>query len=130
MQLTNTQGRFETMRRDLVLILLASLAVAVVLTIVLADGSALTQTGFAARDLLAATILVAAACGTAGVVWYRLATTRSSLSRSREEAQTLRRSLLMNEAIIKAEPQVLIYWEQGQGLSIVAATLTTVAGLP
>ena len=130
MQLTNTQGRFEAIRRDLVLILLASLAVAVVLTIVLADGSALTRTGFAARDLLAATMLVAAACGTAGVVWYRLATTRSSLSRSREEAQTLRRSLLMNEAIIKAEPQVLIYWEQGQGLSIVAATLTTVAGLP
>ena len=130
MQLTNTQGRFELMRRDLALILLASLAVAVVLTIVLADGSGLSQAGLAARDVLAATFLVAAACGTAGAVWYRLVTTRSSLQRSREEAQTLRRSLLMNEAIIKAEPQVLIYWEQGQGLSIVAATLTTVAGLP
>jgi signal transduction histidine kinase len=130
MQLTNTQGRFEAMRRDLALILLASLAVAVVLTIVLASGSGFSQAGLAARDVLAVTLLVAAASGAAGVVWYRLVTTRSSLLRSREEAQALRRSLLMNEAIIKAEPQVLIYWEQGQGLSIVAATLKTVAGLP
>jgi signal transduction histidine kinase len=118
------------MRRDLALILLASLAVAVVLTIVLVEGAGLSKSGFAASDILAATLLIAAVCGAAGVAWYRLVTARSNLARSREEAQTLRRSLLMNEAIIKAEPQVLIYWEQGQGLSIVAATLTSVPGLP
>ncbi len=130
MLLASTQGRFEAMRRDLVLILLASLAVAVVLTIVLADGSGLAQNGLAARDILAASLLVGTAAGLAGLTWYRLATARRSLARSREEALSLRRSLLMSDAIIKAEPQVLIYWEQGKGLSIVSATLTSVPGLP
>ena len=34
------------------------------------------------------------------------------------------------EALIKAEPQVLMYWEHGKGLSVVTNTLTGVPGLP
>ena len=131
MQLATPQGRFDAIKRDLALILLASLAVAVVLTIILAsDSTASSANGLAARDILAATILVAGALGMAGLTWYRLSTARRNLVRSHQEALELRRSLLMSDAIIKAEPQVLIYWEQGQGLSIVSSTLRSVPGVP
>ena len=39
-------------------------------------------------------------------------------------------NLLTAEAIIKAEPQVLVFWEQGQGVRVMAHTLGGVAGLP
>ncbi len=42
----------------------------------------------------------------------------------------LRKNLLTAESIIKAEPQVLVFWEQGQGVRVMVHTLTGVAGLP
>jgi PAS domain-containing protein len=42
----------------------------------------------------------------------------------------LRKNLLTAEAIIKAEPQVLVFWEQGQGVRVMTHTLTGVPGLP
>ena len=47
-----------------------------------------------------------------------------------EQAAILRRNLLTTEAIIKAEPQVLVFWEHGQGLKVVTHTLNSVPGLP
>ena len=49
---------------------------------------------------------------------------------SREEVAELRKNLLTAESIIKAEPQVLVFWEQGQGVRVMAHTLAGVAGLP
>src|SRR4029079_572726 len=49
---------------------------------------------------------------------------------SPEEVTELRRNLLTAEAIIKAEPQVLVFWEQGQGVRVMAHTLSAVPGLP
>ena len=42
----------------------------------------------------------------------------------------MRRNLLTTEAIIKAEPQVLVFWEQGQGVRVMVHTLSGIAGLP
>ena len=47
-----------------------------------------------------------------------------------EETAELRKNLLTAEAIIKAEPQVLVFWEQGQGVRVMAHTLAGIAGLP
>ena len=46
------------------------------------------------------------------------------------QMEGLRKNLLTAEAIIKAEPQVLVFWEQGQDVRVMAHTLGSVAGLP
>lgn len=46
------------------------------------------------------------------------------------ENAALRQRLMGAESIIKAEPQVLIYWEPGQPLSVVSHALSSVAGVP
>jgi signal transduction histidine kinase len=130
MQVATQQGQGEGIRRDLILILLASLAIVVVLTIVLADGANYGPKGVAAGDVLAATLLFGAACAFLAYGAYRMAATKRALSQTQEEAQALRRSLLINNAVIGAEPQILLYWEQGRGLQFVTATLTSVPGLP
>ncbi len=55
---------------------------------------------------------------------------RGSKARQSEEVAELRKSLLTAEAIIKAEPQVLVFWEQGQGVRVMVHTLSGIAGLP
>ena len=47
-----------------------------------------------------------------------------------DEIAELRRNLLTAEAIIKAEPQVLVFWDQGQGVRVMTHTLAGIGGLP
>ena len=49
---------------------------------------------------------------------------------ARDENVQLLSRLAAAESIVKAEPQVLIYWEPGQPLSVVTHALTSVPGLP
>ena len=46
----------------------------------------------------------------------------------RDETTELRKNLLTVESIIKAEPQVLVFWEQGHGVRVMVHTLAGVAG--
>ena len=46
------------------------------------------------------------------------------------EVAELRKGLLAAEAVIKAEPQALVFWEQGQAVRIMMHTLGGVPGLP
>ena len=64
------------------------------------------------------------------IFWQATSATRHAGKRRLDELAELRRNLAAAEAILKAEPQVLVYWEQGQGVKIAANTLSTVAGLP
>ena len=57
-------------------------------------------------------------------------TARERIAHAGAEVVDLRRRLIAAEAVVKAEPQVLIFWEQGRGLKIVAHTLSSVPGLP
>jgi hypothetical protein len=61
MQASASKGPHDGLKRDLTLILLASLAVVVVLTIVLADGAGLATRGLSVRDPLVFTRRLAAA---------------------------------------------------------------------
>lgn len=130
MQVSARNGQVDGTRRDLILILLASLAIIVVLTMVLVDSLGTSARGWEARDLLAAAMVVGTASCLAVYGAWHMAVTKRSLARAAEEMAALRRSLLISESVINAEPQVMLYWEQGRGLRIITATLTSVPGLP
>lgn len=75
--------------------------------------------------------LVAGAGFIAGlIVWHMTSSARREARDAKAEAQQLRRNLASADAIIRAEPQVLIFWEQGQAVRIVTHTLTGIPGLP
>ncbi len=125
------KGLGDGVKRDLILILLASLAVVVVLTIVLADSVGIAVRGdLTVRDILAGTFVIAAILAASAHGAQRFYATRRDLVRTRDEARALRRSVLISEAVINAEPQILLHWEQGRGLQFITATLHTVPGLP
>lgn len=125
----STEQRYNT-RAELMLLLAASIACAIVLTATIADRG----TGMGGPLRLSHLLALAVTCGGMAVALTMLwRTTRVARSRSRrrdDETAELRRSLAAAEAILKAEPQVLIHWQQGQGVRIAVNTLTTVPGLP
>lgn len=87
-------------------------------------------TGAGAGKLLALAIIL----GGAGLAAYSVATLLRS-SRKAERAavsdnRDLRRKLSATEALIKAEPQILIHWEDGQAATVVTHTLAGISGLP
>ena len=129
MQLAARQSRTDATSRELLALLLASLACIVVLTLALIESSD-DGSGLTVRHLLA----IALGVGTVGLalslVWFVIRRSRQAILSAENEAASLRRNLLTAEAIVKAEPQVLVFWEQGQGLTVIAHTLSSVAGLP
>jgi signal transduction histidine kinase len=132
MILTVEQSHGESTRRDLVMLLLASIACSVVLTLGLTDASISVAAGHLPRprQLLIMALIAGVVALAVSYVWHLTHTTRQAVRTAEEEAALLRRNLLTTEAIIKAEPQVLVFWEHGQGLKVVTHTLTTVPGLP
>lgn len=123
-------NRLNNTKVELVMLLLASLACVLVLTASMShNGSAepglLDVGSILFVGLAAASVLVAL-----GVTFSAIGATRKANARKSAEVQDLRRRLSSAEALIKAEPQILIYWEQGKGLHVMAQTLTGIAGLP
>jgi signal transduction histidine kinase len=129
---TSENLRGETTRRDLVMLLLASIACAVVLTLGLTETVATPTDGTSPRprQLLVMALISGVVALAVSWVWHITHTAREAVQAAEEETALLRRNLLTTEAIIKAEPQVLVFWEHGQGLKVVTHTLTTVQGLP
>ncbi len=113
------------------MLVLASLACVAVLTATLASGRKLIENGGLPGGtwLLAALVAVGGA-GTIYLLYETITSMRRQASRAQDEARELRRQLAAAEALIKAEPQVLMHWEQGRGFSVVTNTLTGVPGLP
>ena len=114
------------------MLLLASLACVVVLTASLAtsSGPSLTVGSFPAGTLALAALIGFTGLAAIYVLVKTLRTMRSDAEAAQTEARELRRTLAATEALIKAEPQVLMHWEPGKGLSVVTNTLTGVPGLP
>lgn len=110
---------------------LASLAVVTVLTAMLASGRRMIEEGGLPGDtwILAALVGVAS-IGTVYLLYQGITSMRRQARRAQDESRELRRALAAAEALIKAEPQVLMHWEQGRGMSVVTNTLTGVPGLP
>jgi signal transduction histidine kinase len=119
----------QSTRVELVMLLLASLACVAALTAILA-ASRTSLSALPGSPLILAG-LVAAVCAVTLSMLYRYITAlRRQASLAQDESRELRRQLFAAEALIRAEPQVLMHWEQGKGLSVVANTLSGVPGLP
>ncbi|MEZ5850591.1 MAG: ATP-binding protein [Hyphomicrobiaceae bacterium] len=117
-------------RSDLLLLLAASLACIIVLTVSIADAGPTIIGSLRLAHFLAFAVISGAIGVGIVLLWRSTATARALGRRRSDEIAELRRNLAAAEAILKAEPQVLIYWQQGAGVKIAVNTLTTVAGLP
>lgn len=117
-------------RAELMLLLVASVACAIVLTAAIADRSANGAASLKLAQVLAIAVTSGAMAVALALLWRSTRTARRLGERREDEAAELRRNLASAEAILKAEPQVLIYWQHGQRVRIAVNTLTTVPGLP
>lgn len=125
----------QNTRVELVMLVLASLACVTVLTAALASRSNTPGTATAIAGFPLGLVAIAALLGCAALFGlYMFAERVAGYSRravlAQEEARALRRALAASEALIHSEPQVLMHWEQGQGLAVVTHTLSGVPGLP
>jgi signal transduction histidine kinase len=111
-------------------LLFASLVVVVAMVAAIADRGSLPLAGMHPRAILLLS-LAAGAATLAGAVAVRAVLRRSgSETGLADETAELRRNLLTAEAIIKSEPQVLVFWEQGRGVRVMTHSLTGIQGLP
>lgn len=81
-------------------------------------------------QLLALVVVAGAATVAAVSLWRSSAAARRLGRRRADEVAELRRNLAAAEAVLKSEPQVMVYWSTARGVQIAVNTLTTVAGLP
>ncbi len=123
-------GKRRMAREDLVLLLLAALASVAVLAIAAFDTSIHVVGKIQLGQILAGTVTLGAATAMATLLWRSWLQQRWRAWQRRDEVGELRRNLAAAEAILKAEPQVLIFWQQGENMRVAAHTLTTVPGLP
>ena len=115
---------------ELATLLLASLACVVVLTAGIVSRGGEERAGLDPGTLLLIALVAGGALLALYVVVQITATMRRQARAARAESKELRRALGTAQALVKAEPQILIYWEQGHGLKLVTQTLTGVPGLP
>src|SRR5690606_35912314 len=130
MDTTERTGKRRLAREDLILLLMAAIASVAVLAAAAFDTSTHVVGSLTLGWMLAGTVFVGAAAAMVTLVWRSWLQQRWRLWQRRDEVVELRRSLAAAEAIIKAEPQVLIFWQQGENMRVAAHTLTTVPGLP
>ncbi len=113
------------------MLLVASIACVLVVTINVNDDRAVAEPETAGLNALIMMALAGAAIFAAvATILSAFAASRRTATQRSTEVQDLRRRLASAEALIKAEPQVLVHWEQGRGLEIVAQSLTGIPGLP
>lgn len=119
-----------TTRRQLALLLLAAMAGVATLLMAFVAGSASPGNDFGISHLILIAVLGAAGVIAVSIVWQITSAARRESRYAKAESQQLRRNLAAADAIIRAEQQILIFWEQGHAVRIVAHTLTGVPGLP
>ncbi len=119
-----------TTRLQLVLLLIAAMAcVATLLASVV--GRHRVQPGELDMSHVALIALVAGAAFLAGlVVWHMSGVARREARAAKARKPAAPPQPRRADAIIRAEPQVLIFWEQGHAVRIVSHTLSGVPGLP
>src|SRR6202008_998772 len=109
---------------------LASLVVVAALVVAVADGGSISLAGLKPRTILVLSIAGGAAALAGSMLWGRWSRRAGSNSSAVDEISELRRDLLTAEAIIKAEPQVLVFWEQGQSVRVMTHPLAGINGPP
>jgi signal transduction histidine kinase len=116
---------------DLVVLATVSIAAVALLTVGLAQPVTYPTVHAPQLDQLTIAALASALLVLAGVsVLQYMRAARRATSAVKVENARLQQRMMAAERIIKAEPQVLIFWEPGEPLCVVSHALTTVAGLP
>lgn len=118
-------------RLELALLLIASIACVLALTVNLSGDSttALSPTG-GVGTLIMMALAGVTVFGAIVIILTALSAARRASKQRAREIQELRRRLAAAESLIKAEPQILVHWEQSRGLEIVAQSLSGIPGLP
>ncbi len=132
MRSTTRKTRFLTTRRELVLLLGASMACVLFLTMAVTGNLNPTSTPAfqSATNLLLLFSVGVSAIATILMVWRIVVGARRLKRKTDEELAELRSEYEALEAIIGAEPQVLLFWKREQDLKVVSHTLTGMDGLP
>lgn len=117
-------------RAELVVLLVASLASAVMITAGVVYGGNMLFAESSLSIFLAVAVFLGAAGGSVLALWRILSTTRRALHRAREETETLKQQLSVAEAVIGGEPQILVLWDEGLQPTVVSNTLRGIRGLP
>src|SRR5262245_42243496 len=126
----DTNGSSGRPRGELAVLLLASLVVVAALVVAVADGGSIPLAGLQPRIILVLSIAAGAAALAGAMLMRRIGGQGAAHRSGVDEVAELRRNLLTAEAIIKAEPQVLVFWDQGQGVRVMTHTLAGISGLP
>lgn len=129
MQPAGHNGKNGGMRRELAILLAASVACVLALVAGIAAG------GDLATDLWAKHLPLVAVIGTSvalsvALAWVAAGRARRTAQGARGEIGKLKRSLAAADSIIRSEPQILMFWEQEGPLRIVANSLRGIPGLP
>jgi hypothetical protein len=124
------KSRARNARNELVMLLLASLAVVAAMTAAITRQDTASQLSIGLQKTLLITGITFGALMASLLVWRAVRMARLLSKRSRDENAELRRSLAMAESVIHAEPHILLYWDADHTAHLVAQTLGNVAGLP
>jgi signal transduction histidine kinase len=130
MRATSPHDPKMTTRLQLLLLLIAAMACVATMLASFVDGHHIGSVDFHMRHLWLIAAVSGAAIAAVAIIWRMGSMARREARAAKAESTQLRRNLAAADAIIRAEPQVLIFWEQGQAVRIVSHTLATVAGLP
>jgi signal transduction histidine kinase len=115
-------------RGELAMLLLGSLGVVAALVMAIAGRTSLARaTGISGTILI--TCIAAGGALMLGAMALHGRRRHHEQQAAREIAE-VRKDLLAADAIIKSEPQVLVYWARGDGVRVSVHTLTGVPGLP
>ena len=130
MRATSPQRFRMTTRRQLALLLFAAMVCVATMLAGFVAGRPIGPGPFDARQVLLIALVAGAGFIAALIVWHMNSVARRETHQAKAESLQLQRNLAATDAIIRAEPQVLIFWEQGQAVRIVSHTLTGIPGLP
>ncbi len=117
-------------RRELILLLAGGLGIAAAGILAVTDQGITAVESLELAQILGLAVAGGAAAVACGFVWRSTGIGLRNGQKRRDDIAELRRNLAAAEAILKAEPQVLIYWEPSEGVKIGVHTLSTVPGLP
>jgi signal transduction histidine kinase len=130
MRATTPHSPKMTTRLQLSLLLIAAMACVATMLASFVAGRKFDAGQFDVRQVSLVALIAGAAFIAGLIVWHMGSVARRDARQAKAESQQLRRNLAAADAIIRAEPQVLIFWEQGQAVRIVSHTLTGIPGLP
>ncbi len=122
--------RLQSTSVEIAMLLAASIATAMVLTIGVAASNGAAEAAFGTGPLMMAGLIAGGVLLSLILLGYGYHSNRRKLRAAEDEVRTLQLALTTAEALVKGEPQTLVYWEHGRGLRVVTQTLTAVPGLP